>query len=258
MYKIKLISWNVNGIRAVAKKGLLDWLKSESPNIFCVQETKAWEEQLDDSLKNIYGYYSYFSKPERKGYSGVAVYTKPKPLSVQVGLGIPEFDKEGRTLILEFENFVLFNIYFPNGKQNAERLKYKLDFYEAFHKVAKSMLEDNKKIVVCGDVNTAHKEIDLARPNENSTVSGFLLEERQWIDRFLSDGFIDTLRLFNDKPEIYTWWDMVTRARERNVGWRIDYFFISKNLRDNITSAFTMPDVMGSDHCPVGIELQFN
>lgn len=257
MNTIKLISWNVNGIRAVYKKGLLDWLKSESPDIFCVQETKAWEEQLDDTLKNIEGYHSYFSKPERKGYSGVAVYTKIKPVSVQVGLGITEFDSEGRTLVLEFDEFILFNIYYPNGKQNAERLKYKLDFYEAFQNVCTKMRDKGKKIVICGDVNTAHKEIDLARPKENSTVSGFLPEERAWIDRFLSAGFIDTLRLFNDKAEVYTWWDMVTRARERNVGWRIDYFFISENLRNNITNAFTLPDVMGSDHCPVGIELQF-
>ena len=255
---LKLISWNVNGIRAAAKKGLLEWLKRESPDIFCVQETKAWEEQLDDSLIYISGYYSYFSKPERKGYSGVAVYTKQKPLSVQIGLGIPEFDTEGRTLILEYENFILFNIYYPNGKQNPERLKYKLDFYEAFQNVCVELLKQNKKIVICGDVNTAHKEIDLARPKENSNVSGFLPEERAWIDRFLSLGFIDSLRMFNDKPEIYTWWDMVTRARERNVGWRIDYFFISENLRNNITNAFTMPDIMGSDHCPVGIELKFS
>jgi len=254
---LKLISWNVNGIRAAAKKGLLEWLNRESPDIFCVQETKAWEEQLEDSLININGYFSYFSKPERKGYSGVAVYTKIKPLSVQFGLGIPEFDTEGRTLILEFENFTLFNIYYPNGKQNPERLKYKLNFYEAFQNVVEDLLRQNKKIVICGDVNTAHKEIDLARPKENANVSGFLPEERAWIDRFLNTGFIDTLRMFNDKPEVYTWWDMVTRARERNVGWRIDYFFISENLRNNITNAFTMPDIMGSDHCPVGIELKF-
>lgn len=255
---MKLISWNVNGIRAVAKKGFLDWVEKESPDVLCIQETKAWEEQLDDSLKNIVGYHSFFNQAEKKGYSGVAVYSKQKPINIQKGLGIPEFDKEGRTLIVEFKEFTLFNIYFPNGKQNAERLKYKLDFYEAFQKKAENLLKLNKKIVICGDVNTAHKEIDLARPKENSNVSGFLPEEREWIDRFLSAGFIDTLRIFNQNPEVYTWWDMVTRARERNVGWRIDYFFISENLKKNITNAFTMPDIMGSDHCPVGIELKFN
>lgn len=255
---MKLISWNVNGIRAVAKKGFLDWVKKESPDVLCIQETKAWEEQLDDSLKNIVGYHSFFNQAEKKGYSGVAIYSKQKPINIQKGLGIPEFDNEGRTLIAEFKEFTLFNIYFPNGKQNAERLKYKLDFYEAFQKTAENLLKQSKKIVICGDVNTAHKEIDLARPKENSNVSGFLPEEREWIDRFLSAGFIDTLRIFNQNPEVYTWWDMVTRARERNVGWRIDYFFISENLKKNITNAFTMPDIMGSDHCPVGIELKFN
>lgn len=257
MKKIKLISWNVNGIRAAAKKGLLDWIKKESPDVFCIQETKAWEEQLDDSIKNIPGYYSYFSQAYRKGYSGVAVYTKEEPKSIKRGFGVEEFDNEGRTLILEYELFTLFNIYFPNGKKDAVRLKYKLDFYDAFQTYAVNLKRKGKKLVVCGDVNTAHKEIDLARPKANEKTSGFLPEERAWIDRFLSEGFYDTLRLFTDKGEIYTWWDMITRARVRNVGWRIDYFFISDNLKNNITNAFTMPNVMGSDHCPVGIELCF-
>jgi len=255
---MKLISWNVNGIRAIAKKGFTEWLEKESPDILCLQETKAWEDQLDDSLLNINGYTSFFNQAEKKGYSGVAVYTKEKPLHVQKGLGIPEFDMEGRVLILEYKNFTLFNVYYPNGKKNAERLKYKLNFYDAFQNVCEMMLKEGKKIAICGDVNTAHKEIDLARPKENSNVSGFLPEERAWIDRFLNAGFIDTLRIFNQNTEVYTWWDMVSRARERNVGWRIDYFFISENLRNKITNAYTMPDVMGSDHCPVGIELKFN
>jgi len=255
---MKLISWNVNGIRAIAKKGFTEWLEKESPDILCLQETKAWEDQLDDSLLNINGYTSFFNQAEKKGYSGVAVYTKEKPLHVQKGLGIPEFDMEGRVLILEYKNFTLFNVYYPNGKKNAERLKYKLNFYDAFQNVCEMMLKEGKKIIICGDVNTAHKEIDLARPKENSNVSGFLPEERAWIDRFLNAGFIDTLRIFNQNTEVYTWWDMVSRARERNVGWRIDYFFISENLRNKITNAYTMPDVMGSDHCPVGIELKFN
>jgi len=255
---MKLISWNVNGIRAIAKKGFTEWLEKESPDILCLQETKAWEDQLDDSLLNINGYASFFNQAEKKGYSGVAVYTKEKPLHVQKGLGIPEFDMEGRVLILEYKNFTLFNVYYPNGKKNAERLKYKLNFYDAFQNVCEMMLKEGKKIIICGDVNTAHKEIDLARPKENSNVSGFLPEERAWIDRFLNAGFIDTLRIFNQNTEVYTWWDMVSRARERNVGWRIDYFFISENLRNKITNAYTMPDVMGSDHCPVGIELKFN
>ncbi len=257
MKKLKLISWNVNGIRAIAKKGFHEWLKKENPDILCLQETKAWEEQLDDSLTKIDGYTSYFSEASKKGYSGTAIYTKEKPFSVKHGIGIEKFDSEGRFVIAEYPNFTLFNIYFPNGKRDNERLQYKLDFYEAFQKYADDLTKQGKNVIVCGDVNTAHKEIDLARPKPNEKSSGFLPIEREWIDRFLKAGFIDTLRMFNTNAEIYTWWDMITRARTRNVGWRIDYFFISQSLKDNITNAYTLPDVMGSDHCPVGIELQF-
>lgn len=256
MKNFKLISWNVNGIRAAAKKGLVEWIEKEKPELFCIQETKAWEEQLDESLTKIEGYTSYFSEAYKKGYSGVAIYTKIKPVKVEKGIGVEEFDKEGRFLIAEYEEFILYNIYYPNGKARAERLKYKMDFYEAFQKHAVGLKKKGKKIIICGDVNTAHKEIDLARPKPNSKVSGFLPEEREWMDRFFAEGFIDTLRMFNDKPETYTWWDQISRARDRNVGWRIDYFFISENLKDNIKDAFTMPDVMGSDHCPVGIKIK--
>ncbi len=256
MKNIKLISWNVNGIRAIAKKGFHDWIKKENPDILCLQETKAWKEQLDDSLINIDGYTSYFSEASRKGYSGTAIYTKEKPREIKYGIGIEEFDSEGRFLIAEYPEFILFNIYFPNGKARVERLKYKMDFYEAFQKYAVNLTENGKNVIVCGDVNTAHKEIDLARPKPNSKVSGFLPIEREWIDRFLSAGFIDSLRMFNTKPGIYTWWDMISRARDRNVGWRIDYFFISESLKKNIKNAYTLPDVMGSDHCPIGIELE--
>lgn len=257
MKSLRLISWNVNGIRAAAKKGLVEWIKKEQPDVFCVQETKAWEEQLDDSLTNIEGYQSYFSEAYRKGYSGVAIYTKEKPIEVKKGIGIDEFDREGRFLIAEYKEFILYNIYYPNGKARAERLKYKMDFYEAFQKHAVGLKDKGKKIIICGDVNTAHKEIDLARPKPNEKVSGFLPKEREWMDRFFEEGFIDTLRMFNDKPEVYTWWDQISRARDRNVGWRIDYFFISENLKSNVKDAFTMPDVMGSDHCPVGIKISF-
>jgi len=257
MKKLRLLSWNVNGIRAIQKKGFLDWFKEESPDILCLQETKAHPDQLDDALKNIDGYQSYFSSAEKKGYSGVVTYTKIKPLSFQQGIGIEKFDSEGRIIVTEFKEFVLFNIYFPNGKASEERLQYKMDFYEVFLKHLKKLKKAGKKISICGDVNTAHKEIDIARPKENEKISGFLPEEREWIDKLLKAGFIDTFRAFNDQPDNYTWWDMMTRARERNVGWRIDYFFISENLKDNLKSAFILPDVMGSDHCPVGLELQF-
>lgn len=257
MKNFYLLSWNVNGIRAAYKKGILNWFSKEQPEILCIQETKAMKEQLPDDLINVNGYNSFFSSAERKGYSGTATYTKVKPVKVENGIGIEKFDSEGRFLVTEFDEFVLFNIYFPNGKAKKERLQYKMDFYEAFLKHLKKLLKQDKKIVICGDVNTAHKEIDLARPKPNEKISGFLPEERAWIDKLLEAGFIDTLRKFNQKPEQYTWWDMMTRARDRNVGWRIDYFFISDNLEDNLKNAFILPDVMGSDHCPVGIELKF-
>jgi exodeoxyribonuclease-3 len=254
---LRLISWNVNGIRASHKKGLLEWFKKEKPDMLCLQETKAHPEQLVEELKNVDGYESYFSSAEKKGYSGVVTYTNQKPISVQQGIGIKKFDSEGRFIITEFNEFTLFNIYFPNGKASVERLQYKMDFYDSFLKHCNKLLKQGKKIVVCGDVNTAHKEIDLARPKENSQTSGFLPEEREWIDKFLAAGFIDTFRMFNLEPENYTWWDMVTRARDRNVGWRIDYFYASENLKKNIVSASIHSSVMGSDHCPIELELKF-
>jgi exodeoxyribonuclease-3 len=257
MKKLKLISWNVNGIRAIAKKGFHEWVEKESPDILCLQETKAWREQLDEKLLNIEGYTSYFSEASKKGYSGTAIYAKEEPKKVKHGIGIEEFDSEGRFCIAEYKEFILFNIYFPNGKRDGTRLKYKMDFYKAFQKHVVALKNKRKKIVVCGDVNTAHKEIDLARPKENRKTSGFLPEECEWIDGFIEAGFIDTLRVFNQNADVYTWWDMVTRARIRNVGWRIDYFYISTNLKKNLKNACTMPHVMGSDHCPVGIELHF-
>jgi exodeoxyribonuclease-3 len=255
MKKIKIISWNINGIRAAYKKGFLDWLKKEKPDILCIQETKAHEEQLPDDLKNVNGYHSYFCSGERKGYSGVATYTKDEPISIKRGFGLNEFDNEGRILITEYPECHLFNIYFPNGKASPERLKFKMDFYDAFLKYANKLKKQGKKVIVCGDVNTAHKEIDIARPKENEKVSGFLPEERAWIDKLIENGFVDTFRMFNQEPKNYTWWDMVTRARERNVGWRIDYFFVSDNMKDQIKNAFILSDVMGSDHCPIGIEI---
>ena len=257
MKKYQLLSWNVNGIRAIYKKGFLDWFKKENPDILCLQETKAHPDQLVDELKNVDGYESFFSAAERKGYSGVVTYTKLKPIKVQQGIGKKEFDSEGRFIITEFDDFTLFNIYFPNGKASKERLQYKMDFYDAFLKHCKKLIKQDKKIVVCGDVNTAHKEIDIARPKENSDVSGFLPQEREWIDKFLAAGFLDTFRMFNNEPDQYTWWDMITRARERNVGWRIDYFYASKNLKNNIKSASIHSSVMGSDHCPIELELKF-
>lgn len=255
MNKLKLLSWNVNGIRALEKKGFLKWLLKESPDILCVQETKAHKDQLSYELLNPNGYKTYWSSAEKKGYSGVATFTKHDPKDIKYGFGIKKYDSEGRILIHDFNDFILFNIYFPNGQRDSERLKYKLDFYDEFLAHINKLKEKGKKIIVCGDVNTAHKEIDLARPKENETTSGFLPIERKWLDKFISYGYIDTFRQFVKDSGHYTYWDPISKARERNVGWRIDYFFITPNLLKNLKKAYIMPEVMGSDHCPLGIEI---
>ena len=253
---MRLISWNVNGIRAADKKGLFNWFKKEKPEILCLQETKALPEQLPPYLRSTPGYHIFFNSAERKGYSGVATYSNNKPVDVKTGFGIKKFDNEGRILITEYPSFVLFNIYFPNGKQSQERLDYKLDFYDTFLGYADNLKAEGKNIVVCGDFNTAHQEIDLARPKENEKISGFLPIERAWIDTFIDHGYVDTFRYFNKKPDQYSWWDMKTGARERNVGWRIDYFFVNKEFMPNVKKAFIMQDVTGSDHCPIGIDVE--
>ena len=256
MKEIKILSWNVNGIRAVQGKGFLEWLRRESPDILCLQETKAHPEQLGKDLKEPEGYYTYWDYPERKGYSGVATFTREEPLKVQYGFGIAGFDTEGRVVITEYPEFILFNIYFPNGKKDESRLRYKMDFYEVLLQFVESLKPKYENLVICGDFNTAHQEIDLARPKENEKISGFLPEERAWIDKFVAHGYIDTFRHFNKEPNQYTWWDFKTRARERNVGWRLDYFFVSEKLLPSVANAFILPEVTGSDHCPVGIMLK--
>jgi exodeoxyribonuclease-3 len=254
---MKLFSWNVNGIRAAYKKGFLNWIEKENPDILCVQETKAHKEQLTEELKNVKGYFTYFSTPEKKGYSGVALFSKVEPESVEFNLGNEKFDREGRVIKAKFKDFTLFNIYFPNGGMSAERLKYKLEFYEEILLIFKELLDKGEKVIVCGDVNTAHTEIDLARPKDNSKVTGFLPIEREWIDRLLGIGFVDSFRMFNSEGDNYTYWNMQTRARDRNVGWRIDYFFISENLKKNVSSAKIYSEVMGSDHCPIELNIKF-
>ncbi|MFP4170883.1 MAG: exodeoxyribonuclease III [Methanomassiliicoccales archaeon] len=251
---MRLISWNVNGIRALHRKGLIGWIEAEGADVYCLQETKAWREQLPKKLLNIPGYESHFAEANRKGYSGVATYTSREPQELEIGLGVPRFDQEGRVMILHYPEFSLFNVYFPNGKASEERLRFKMDFYEEFLERANQCRKRNG-VVVCGDLNTAHRERDIARPRENSKVSGFLPEEREWIDRFLETGFMDSFRMFDPSPGRYTWWDLKTRARERNVGWRLDYFFVSQELRDRVRSAGILDQVEGSDHCPVDLVL---
>ncbi|MFN8007848.1 MAG: exodeoxyribonuclease III [Terriglobia bacterium] len=252
---IKITSWNVNGIRAIQKKGFLDWFENLAADIVCLQETKAHLEQLNEPLTKVPGYKSFWFSAEKKGYSGVATYTRTEPVSIQYGFGIPRFDNEGRVLVTEYPTFMLYNIYFPNGKRDQVRLDYKLDFYKAILSHWEQQRKRGKKLIICGDVNTAHKEIDLARPKENEKISGFLKIEREWIDTLLERGFVDVFRHFNREPHQYTWWDMLTRARERNVGWRIDYFFVTGDLMPRIKNAWISPEVMGSDHCPVGLEI---
>jgi len=253
---MRLLSWNVNGIRAVDKKGFFDWFKTEKPEILCIQETKAQPEQFPPHLKNTPGYNVFINSAERKGYSGVATYSKIKPIDVKKGFGIEKFDREGRVLITKYPDFYLFNIYYPNGKMNQERLDYKLDFYDTFLSYVDNLKAEGNNIVVCGDLNTAHKEIDLEHPKQNEKISGFLPVERAWIDTFLDHGYLDTFRHFNKEPKKYTWWSMRTAARKRNVGWRLDYFFVNKEFIKKVKNAFILKDVMGSDHCPVGIEIE--
>ncbi|MGZ7044365.1 MAG: exodeoxyribonuclease III [Methanobacterium sp.] len=255
MQELRILSWNVNGLRAIQKKGFLKWLLNDDPDILCLQETKVSYDKLPKPLKRVDGYHPYFCEAEKKGYSGVAIYSKIKPKKVEYGFGIKKFDSEGRILIADYEKFVLLNIYFPNGKMSAERLNYKLEFYDALLDYANDLKAEGKNVVICGDLNTAHKEIDIARPKANEKISGFLPVERAWIDKFLENGYLDTFRMFNKEPEQYTWWSYRTKARERNVGWRLDYFFINEEFKDNVKAAGILNHVMGSDHCPVDLEL---
>lgn len=257
MFFMNIISWNVNGIRALEKRGAFAWILDKSPDMFCLQETKSRPEQLSETLLNPPGYVSYFSSHSlKKGYSGVALYTKKEPTSVAHGIGIEEFDNEGRILIAAYGNVLVANVYFPNGGGGPERLDYKLRFYDAFLEFCMRKRSEGFELIVLGDVNTAHEEIDLARPKENRTHTGFLPEERAWIDGLVSNGFIDAFRmLYPEKAESYTYWDQKTFARERNVGWRIDYFFITPGLAHKVADVIHHTHVHGSDHCP--IELVF-
>jgi exodeoxyribonuclease-3 len=255
---LDLLSWNVNGIRAACRKGFLEWLSQAAPDILCLQETRAEQAQLPTALAQLEGYHAFWNPSRRKkGYSGTGLLTRIEPLSVEFGLGIEEFDQEGRTIVARFPSFVLLNCYFPNGGRDHLRVPFKLAFYEAFLARCEQLRTEGNTVVFCGDVNTAHKEIDLARPRENRNTTGFLPQERAWIDRVVEAGYVDTFRHWHpDLPGQYTWWSMPTRARERNVGWRLDYFFISAEGLDRVEGARILPDVMGSDHCPVGLRLR--
>jgi exodeoxyribonuclease-3 len=251
----KLISWNVNGIRAAEKKGFVEWLAASGADLVAVQETKANPEQLSPALLNPAGYQAAWNSAERKGYSGTATYARHAPIKILTGLNDPRFDTEGRALIHEFEAFAFFNIYFPNGGRGPEWVAHKLAFYRRFLEVAQAYMRAGRPVVATGDFNTAYAEIDLARPRENVNHSGFMPEERLGLGEFFEAGLIDTFRHLHPDMVKYTWWDMVTRARERNVGWRLDYFMVSPDIKDKIVEAEIHDDVMGSDHCPVSLVL---
>jgi exodeoxyribonuclease-3 len=253
-----IISWNVNGLRAVHRKGQFERILAENPDILCLQETKSTPDQLPLEVLAPEGYNAYFHFPtEKKGYSGVAIYTKEEPLRVINDLGIPDMDQEGRLIMAEYKDFILLNIYFPNGGGSPEKLQYKLEFYKHFLEYIEKLKKKQPNILFCGDVNVAHEAIDLARPKENETHVGFLPVERAWMDKVVEKGWVDVYRHFYpDKTGAYTYWDMKTFARERNVGWRIDYFFCSPALLKKVESIEILDSILGSDHCPIKISLK--
>jgi len=252
------ISWNVNGIRACETKGLFTFLQAERPHFLCLQETKAQPDQLTEKFIAPRDYRSFFASAVKKGYSGVAVYVRedvPEPLSVST-LGIPEFDDEGRTLLLEYPEYTLITAYFPNSQPEGKRLDYKLRFCRAVQERCDAIVRAGGHIVLCGDYNVAHKPIDLAHPKQNEENPGYLPEERDWMDGFTAGGYVDTFRMFNSEPGQYTWWTYRMKARERNVGWRIDYFCVDRGFRDRVEQAAIRPEIPGSDHCPVSLVLR--
>ena len=249
---MKLISWNVNGIRACVNKGFENFFKEADADIFCIQETKCQPGQIDLEFE---GYQSYWNSAEKKGYSGTAIFTKQKPLQVQYGIGIEEHDKEGRVITLEYENFYLVNIYTPNSKRELERLEYRQIWEDEIRKYL-SNLNNMKSVIMCGDLNVAHQEIDLKNPKTNRGNAGFTDEERSKMTELLDAGFVDSFRyLYPEKTDAYSWWSYMGRAREKNVGWRIDYFIVSEDMKKQIKGATIYPEIMGSDHCPVGLEI---
>lgn len=253
-----IISWNVNGLRAVHRKGNIAEVFHMKPDILCLQETKSLPEQLPNDLRTIDGYESHFHFPtQKKGYSGVAIYSKEKPIKVSRDMGIEAFDQEGRIIMAEYKDFTLINVYLPNGGGAPERLTYKLDFFEYFLKFIDKLHKKQPNIIFCGDINVAHRAIDLARPKQNEDNIGFLPIERAWIDKLVSHGWTDVFRNFYpDLPDKYTYWDMKTFARERNVGWRIDYFFSSPEMLKKIKSIEILDNIFGSDHCPIKLTLK--
>lgn len=254
---MKLISWNVNGLRAAVQKGFKEFFQEVNSDIFCIQETKMQQEQIDIELNSIFqNYHCYWNSAIKKGYSGTAIFTKQKPIKVTYGIGIEQHDQEGRIITLEFENFYMVNCYTPNSKRELKRLTYRMIWEDEIRNYL-SKLDKIKPVIYCGDLNVAHEEIDLKNPKTNRHNAGFTDEERNKMTELLNAGFVDTFRtLYPDKENQYSWWSYMGRAREKNVGWRIDYFIISKDIQNKIKEAKIYPEIMGSDHCPVGLEIK--
>jgi exodeoxyribonuclease III len=250
-----IVSWNVNGIRAAVRNNLLAWLDKTQPDILCVQETKSHPEQLGPEILEPKGYKTFWASAQKKGYSGVATFVKKEPLSVDI-LGIEAFDCEGRVQVLAYKTFTLINAYFPNSREAGARLDYKLDFCNAILKLCHQLRQAGKNLILCGDYNIAHKEIDLANPKANMKSAGFLPEERAWMDEFIGSGYMDTFRIFNPDPGHYTWWSYRFRAREKDIGWRVDYHCVNQEFRKQVKEAAILKDVLGSDHCPILLRIQ--
>ena len=256
---LTLYSWNVNGLRALHRKGVfLDWLEKAQPDIVGLQETRCRPDQIESSLRNPPGYHTYWAAAERGGYSGVALYSKREPLSVQVGFGIHDFDREGRTIVADYGDFVFITAYFPNGSRDHSRVPFKMQYNADFLHYIETLRAQGRSVVFCGDINTSHQEIDLARPRQNRNTTGFMPIEREWLDKVVALGYCDTFRTrYPDQTGAYTWWAQVTFSREKNVGWRLDYFFVSPDLWPRVIDACIHPDVLGSDHCPVSLTVDF-
>ncbi len=254
---MRIISWNVNGLRSVLNKGAGLWIQNQEADVVCLQEIKVKQEQIPpDQLACFNSYQQIWHAAQRPGYSGVLTLTRQEPSSIQVGLGYDEYDQEGRLICTRHPGFTLFNVYFPNGKRDHTRLTYKLDFYASLLKLCDRLHASGEKIIICGDFNTAHREIDLKNPKQNSTTSGFLPEERVWIDAYLDHSFVDPFRIIYPERVQYTWWTYRMGARERNIGWRIDFFLVSKDLMSSVQDVVTHEQTAGSDHCPVELILK--
>ena len=254
---MKILSYNVNGIRAALKKGFADWLKAAAPDVLCLQETKAMSSQVDTSVFEDLGYQHYWHSAQKKGYSGVAILTKEKVLNITEGTGIEHMDIEGRVIRADFEKISVISLYLPSGT-NLDRLDHKFKFMDDFQSYINGLKKNYPNLVICGDYNICHRAIDIHDPVRNKNVSGFLPEEREWIDQFMNSGFIDSFRHLNPDPHHYSWWSYRANARNNNKGWRIDYNLVSENLKNNIKRAYLLPDARHSDHCPVGVELELN